>query len=105
MTLPWLRRIVWQRVADGYYPRTLFYPDGRRLEYRSLRFSGNSVQVLRDEGIREVPMGDIAELHLASVDPWDAYFAQLAALAAGASARLVRVETVWGLRHEHHGAV
>lgn len=98
VSLPWLRRIVWQRVAESYQPRTLFFPDGRRLEFRSLRFSGTAVQLLRDEGVREVPLADAAELHLAPRDPWDAYFEQLAALAPVENARLVRMETVSGLR-------
>ena len=96
--LPWLRRIVWQRVTQGYQPRTLFFPDGRRLEFRSVRFSSRAVQLLRDEGIVEVPMSEAAELHLALRDPWEVHFEQLAALAPGDEARLVRVETVSGLR-------
>ncbi len=96
--LPWLRRIVWQRVTQGYQPRTLFFPDGRRLEFRSVRFSSRAVQLLRDEGIVEVPMSEAAELHLAPRDPWEVHFEQLAALAPGDEARLVRVETVSGLR-------
>ena len=98
LTVPWLRRIVWQRVAERYQPRTLFLPDGRRLEFRSFRFSATAIQLLRDEGIREVPFSDVAELHLPPLDPWEAYFDQLAALAPGENVRLVRVETVSGLR-------
>ena len=98
VTVSWLRRIVWQRVAEGYQPRTLFLPDGRRLEFRSCRFTATAVQLLRDEGIREVPFSDVAELHLPPADPWEAYFEQLAALAPGENARLVYLETVSGLR-------
>jgi hypothetical protein len=98
VTLPWLRRIVWQRVAQQYQPRTLFFPDGRQLEYRSIRFTDAGVQVLRQEGIREFTFGDLAELHLPAMDPWEAYVQQLAALGLESDTRLVYLETSSGLR-------
>jgi hypothetical protein len=98
VVLPWLRRIVWQRAADPYRPRMLFLTDGRQLSYRSVRFSASAVQVLREEGIREFALGEVAELHFPPVDPWDAYFEQLAALGLAPGTRLVRWETTTGLR-------
>jgi len=98
VTLEWVRRIVWQRVSDRYQPRTLFLLDGRQLDFRSLRFTPSGVRLLRGDGIREVALGEIAELHMAPLDPWEAYFEQLTALGLGPEARLVRLETAWGLR-------
>ncbi len=94
----WISRIVWQRVADHYLPQTLFSRDGRRFHFRSAQFGPDSVRLLREEGIREFSLGSIAELHLPAVDPWEAYFDQLAVLSPDCSARLVRLETVDGLR-------
>ena len=98
VTLPWLRRIVWQRVAQQYQPRTMFFPDGRELEFRSIRFTDAGVQVLRQEGIREFAFGDLAELHLPAMDPWEAYIGQLAGLGLESDTRLVCLETAAGLR-------
>jgi hypothetical protein len=98
VTLPWLKRIVWQRVANRYQPRTLFFADGRQLTFRSVRFSAAGVQLLREGEIREFALAEVAELHLPPIDPWDAYFDQLSGLSPGANARLVRWETTAGLR-------
>jgi len=98
VTLPWLRRIVWQRVTDQYQPRTLIFADGRQLEFRSIRFTATGVQILRQDGIREFSFGDLAELHMPAVDPWEAYFQQLAAMGLESDTRLVYLETATGLR-------
>jgi len=97
-TLPWVRRIVWQRVADRHQPRTLFFADGRQLEFRSIRFTATGLQVLRQDGVQEFTFGDLAEVHLPTMDPWEAYFQQLAALGLESDTRLVRLETSTGLR-------
>lgn len=93
-----IRRVVWQRVADGYHARTLLLRDGRRLDFRSVRLTETAVRLLRDEGIREVPLADVAEIHFPSGDPWDAYFQQLAELSPDGTSRLVELETADGLR-------
>ncbi len=98
VTTAWLRRIVWRPVARAYRPRTVFASDGRQLEYRALRFGERSVFLLREGGVVEMAFSDIDELHLAPLDPWEAYFEQLAALAPGEGQRLVRYETASGLR-------
>ncbi len=98
VTLPWLKRIVWQRVTHRYQPRTLFLADGRQVTFRSVRFSAAGVQVLREGGIREFGLGETAELHFPPIDPWDAYFDQLSGLSPGPGARLVRWETTTGIR-------
>jgi len=113
VTLPWLKRIVWQRVTNRYQPRTLFFPDGRQLGFRSVRFSAAGIQVLREGEIREFGLGELAELHFPPVDSWEAYYDQLSGLSPGPdtrrmlfdsstipspNARLVRWETSTGLR-------
>jgi hypothetical protein len=98
VTLPWLKRIVWQRIAHRYQPRTLFLADGRQVAFRSVRFSAAGLQVLREGEIREFGLGEIAELHLPPIDPWDAYFDQLSGFSPGPGVRLVRWETSTGIR-------
>lgn len=98
VTTAWLRRIVWKPVARAFRARTVFTSDGRQLEYRALRFGERSVFFLRDGGVVELAFADIDELHLAPLNPWEAYFEQLTALAPAAGQRLVRYETAAGLR-------
>jgi hypothetical protein len=99
VTTRWLRRVVWQRRDDTRYrPGTLFYSDGRQVEYRSVRWQKNSVKILVDQESREVPFSQIAELHLPRLDPWDAWFHQLAALAPDLTGLLMQAETADGLR-------
>lgn len=98
VTLPWIERIVWQRVSERYQPRTLFLRDGRQLTFRSVRFAQDRIQLLLASGIRDVPLDEVAELHMARVDPWDAYFGQLAAFGPDRQARIAYLETAWGLR-------
>ncbi len=95
----WLRRVVWQaRDDDRYRPATLFYLDGRQIEFRALRWSKSSVSLLLEEETREVPFSEIAELHLPRRDPWEAWFDQLAALVPDDTGLVVQVETGDGVR-------
>jgi hypothetical protein len=95
----WLRRAVWQRRShDQYEPSTLFYKDGRQLAFRSIRFRGESVSVLSDNGRREVPLAELAELHMPRMNWWDAYFEQVALLTPDCKLRLMRLETLDGLQ-------
>jgi len=98
VTLDWVRRIVWKRVTDRYQPQTLFLHDGRRFDFRSARLTETSVRLLREDGIREVPLSDVAELHFPQHDPWEAYFDGLAVLSPDGAGRLVEMETTDGLR-------
>ena len=98
VTLPSLRRVVWQRRStDQYAPGTLFYLDGRQVPFRSVRWAPTSVVLLMAEGTRRVSFSDIAELHMPARDPWDAYYESVAALTADCTARLMRIETFAGL--------
>src|SRR5690606_24712725 len=88
----------WQRLrTDKYEPGTVFYRDGRQVSYRALRFGAGVLSILTEEGNRRVLFDEIAELHLPRVDPWDAYFEQLAALTPTLDALLIRQETIDGL--------
>lgn len=93
----WAKRIVWQpRYDTRYTPATLYYRDGRELAFRRVRFGPRGVLLLVDSGLVDVPLGEIAELHMPRSDPWQVYFEQLALL-GDAEARLVRLETDEGL--------
>ena len=95
----WLRRIVWQKREHGTYrPGTLFYRDGRQIGFRGLRWSKTSVRLLVEQETRDVAFDEIAELHLPLVDPWEAWFQQLAALLPDLSGFILQVETGDGLR-------
>ncbi len=95
----WLRRIVWQKREDGRYrPGTLFYRDGRQVGFRGLRWSKTSVRLLVEQETRDVAFDEIAELHLPVVDPWEAWFQQMAAVLPDLAGFLMQVETGDGLR-------
>jgi hypothetical protein len=94
----WVRRVVWQPIASRYQPGTLFHRDGRQSAYRLLRWGDESVRLLREEGVEEVPLAAIAELHLPVQDAWDACFEQWAGLGPGGRTRIVQLETSRGLR-------
>jgi hypothetical protein len=100
----WLRRIVWeQRSADSnqsarYQPGTIFFRDGRQVAYRSLRWLETGVRVLLEEGTHDVPFGEMAELHLPAISPWESYLGQLSVLTPDGTARLMRIEAAGGLQ-------
>ncbi|MBW3540194.1 MAG: NPCBM/NEW2 domain-containing protein [Planctomycetes bacterium] len=95
----WVRRVVWKPLAgDDYRPGTVFFDDGSRISFRSLRWMPTGVTLLVDDGIREIGFGAMAQLHLPSVDPWEAYFEQLAVLTPTCEARLMQSETTDGTR-------
>jgi hypothetical protein len=95
----WLRRIVWQRrTHDQCQPSTLFFKDGRELAFRSIRFRGDTVSVLTDNGRRDVPLAELAELDMPRIDWWNAYFEQVALLTPDCKLRLMRLQTLDGLQ-------
>lgn len=95
----YVRRIVWQRRRKlDYQPGTLFYRDGRMLQFQAFRWDGTNVQILLDDGARRVPFNEISELHLPAVSqPWQLHFAELAALCTKPETRLWQLETSGGL--------
>jgi len=96
--LRWIRRIVWQPVAACFTPGTLFSTDGRQLAFRALRLADDGVRLLGQDGLEEVSLGAIAELHFPDKDPWAAYFEQVAAIPPDGTARLMQCEMASGLR-------
>ncbi len=93
-----VRRIVWKRMSLGHYrPGTLFGLGGQRIAFDRCRFLAASVQLLTPAGIQEIPFRDVAELHLPRVDPWHAYYDELAALSPDLKSRLFQLETTTGL--------
>ncbi len=94
----WLRRVVWQsRALDRYQPGTVYLRDGRQRRFRSLRFQAGGARFLFEDKTEDVPFSQMAELHLPRVDPWEAYYQQLATLSPDGAARLLRIETTDGL--------
>jgi len=93
-----VRRIVWGRepVRRGD-PGTVVLHDGRRLSFRALRWQSNSLQLLEDGKIHEIPFDHIVELCCRQDDPWQAYYEQLATLSPDGTSRLVRLESTRGL--------
>ncbi len=94
----WLRRVVWQQVTSaGHQPNTLFYRDGSKLPFRAARIRATSVSLLADERRIDVKLDDVAELHFEAIDPWQAYYEQLALLSPDCYSLLFRVTTFDGL--------
>lgn len=99
VTLPWLRKIVWEpRGSANYQPSTAFLVDGRQISFRSLRWSVGAIRLLREEGTLEIPFSQLAELHFPAVSPWESYAGQLAVIDPECASQIVRIETNHGLR-------
>lgn len=90
-----VKKVVWQRKDNQpYTPATLFSLAGRRVDFHSLRWNLDRVDLLLKEGgIRTVAFAEIAELHLPARHPWEVYHETLAVLCPDLSARLLRLET------------
>lgn len=95
----WVRRVVWQkRSTESYEPGNLFYVDGRRITFRSIRWNSASAFLLLEQSTQEVPFHDVAEIHMPAIDNWTAYVEQLAFTSPTANVRLFQWETQQGLR-------
>lgn len=89
-----IRRIVWDEPTyRPYRPGAFFYRDGRRTTFRSLRWEGDKLKLLLEQGVEEVAWEDAAEVHLPERDPWAEYVDQLAVLLPQGEGRIVRFET------------
>jgi hypothetical protein len=93
-----IQRVVWgppskRSLNPGYLYRT----NGRALGFENVRWREDSVTLLLDKGTCDVKLSDIAEIHMPKVDPWSAYYRELAILSPSLKARLVRFETTGGL--------
>ncbi len=93
-----VRRIVWEARQHDYQPATAFYRDGRRLEFRAIRFGPGHADVLSADGRERIGFGELAELHLPQRAFWQSYLEELATLSPDGQAQLLRVETTDGLR-------
>ena len=93
-----VQRVVWGRATQRrLQPGTLYRADGRQLGFLRLRWQQDSVLLLLKNGTCEVELSKIAEVHLPKIDPWQAYYQELAVLSPACRSRLVRFETTGGL--------
>jgi hypothetical protein len=93
-----IRRVVFRSgLCRRYQPSTVFYRDGRRVGFVSLRWREGSVLLLLEDGSRTAQLSDIAEVHMPQIDSWRGYYRELAVLAPGCRQRLIRLETTDGL--------
>ena len=93
-----IQRVVWGRASQHRLrPGTVFCRDGRQLGFLRLRWKKDSVLLLVKNGTREVKLTNIAEVHLPRIDPWQAYYQELAVLSPSCRSRLVRLETAGGM--------
>jgi len=93
-----IERVVFGRVSPRrLQPGTLYYRNGRRVSFVGLRWQKESVVLLLPDGTREVKISEISEVHLPRIDPWRAYYRELATLSPACLSRLMRIETTGGL--------
>lgn len=99
VSLRWVRRVVLQALGEiPYTPATVWLRGGGQLPYRSLRWNGDGVTVLTDEGQRSFPLLDLAEIHLPPADDWTAYVEQLTLLTPQLESRIMQLDLVDGCR-------
>ena len=113
VTIEWVRRIVWSHVAaDEFRPGTLWLRTGTPLPFRTLRWNPQGVTVLSSEGVKDFSFSDLAEIHLPKLDPWSAYYEQLAVITPQLNSRVIQCNTTDGSRFttsidrfqsRHHG--
>jgi len=93
-----IERVVFRgALRRRFQPGTLYYFDGRKVGFIQLRWKKESVVLLLKDGTREVKISDIAEVHFPRIDPWRAYYQELAVLSPSCRSRMVRIETIGGL--------
>jgi len=91
-----VRRIIWERTGQRYQPSTAIFRDGRRLAYRSARFTGQSVNLLTEKGLQRIGFDELAELHFPAADHWQKILADAAALAPDGETILLQINTTDG---------
>ena len=93
-----IQRIVWGPPSKRRLnPGNLYCAGGRRLSFVGVRWRKDSVTLLLDKGTCDVKLSEVAEIHMPRVDPWKAYYRELATLSPSLRARLLRFETTGGL--------
>jgi len=95
----WLRRVVFDRSRRDLpvAAKTLLCRDGRRFEFRAIRWGAESVSALTAEGLARIPLSEIAELRFTADDAWETYYRELSILDPEARAEIVRVDTNDGI--------
>ena len=71
--------------------------DGRVIAFRALRFNGDGVSVLTDQGLVRLAYRELAEVAMQPMDAWEAYYRQLAVIDPEGDAGIVRLETGQGM--------
>jgi hypothetical protein len=93
-----IERVVFRSASRRrLQPGTLYYLNGRNVRFVQLRWRDESVVLLLKDGTGEVKIADISEIHLPRIDPWRAYYQELAVLSPACQSRMMRIETTEGL--------
>lgn len=113
VTTQWVQRVVWEHVgSEEHRPATVWLRTGTSLSFRSLRWTSTGVILLTSDGVKNVSMADLGEVHLPKQNAWDAYYDQLATLTPKAKSRIVQISgndgsrwttSVERLQARHHG--
>lgn len=108
-----VQRVVWEHVgSEEHRPSTVWLRTGTSISFRSLRWTATGVILLTNEGVKNLSLGDLGEIHLPKQNAWDAYYDQLAALTPNAKSRIVQIQandggrwttSVERLQARHHG--
>ncbi len=99
VAVDWLRRVVFEpsAVARRCPPRTVLCRDGRQFTFRALRWTGDGVSLLTEEGIRRLSINELAEICMDPLETWEAYYRELAAIDSNGDAGILRIETTQGM--------
>ncbi|MDP6635309.1 MAG: NPCBM/NEW2 domain-containing protein [Phycisphaerae bacterium] len=93
-----IERVVFQSNSRRrLQPGTLYRRDGRKEQFVHLRWKKESVVLLLRNGSNEIQTADISEIHLPRIEPWKAYWRELAILSPACRSRIMRIETTGGL--------
>jgi S1-C subfamily serine protease len=95
-----VRRVMWQPRESGgtdYKPGVAFFRNGKSVRFRGVRFGDDYAQLLVDGRTQRATFEVLAEIHLPSQNPWEAYYDELSVLNPNSESRLFRAETSTGL--------
>jgi hypothetical protein len=93
-----IRRVVLTPgLGVRFRPGSAFDRDGRRMSFVSIRWRGQTVRLLTKTASRTVQLADLAEIHMPRMDPWEAYYRQLAIISPACRSNLIRLETTDGM--------
>lgn len=99
VTTDWLRRVVWEQMGtDEYRPGTIWLRSGTSLTFRTLRWNSSGVTLLTNDGVKELALGELGEIHLPKINPWAAYYDQLAILSPETKSRVIQIHGLDGSR-------